>query len=239
MKRLAILLSCLLALAGRAQDLGLAEKLQREALAYAETQAAGLPGSYSIRVLRPPALPRLPPGQVRLEPTHASKQDFLGPFFVAFRVFVNEAPAGSARVDLEGKWVGTLLRARTAPSPQRRPHRRAAGDRSFRRGTPCRCADGMARRVPAEGASRRGPSPLPCRPQAHPHHQHRRSGEAPAHLRLLGGVGGHRGPDLRLRGRTDQAGIAHLSPMHPSRGLRPGRGPHPLGRSPRLNRPGP
>ena len=114
MKLLLALLSCLLAWSVQAQDLGLSERLQREALAYAETQAGGLPGSYAIRVLRPPALPRLPAGQVRLEPTHASKRDFLGAFFVAFRVFVNEAPAGSARVDLEGKWVGTLLRARTA-----------------------------------------------------------------------------------------------------------------------------
>ena len=108
------LLAFLLALPVRAQQPALGERLQREALAYAEAQAAGLPGAFSIRVLRPPSLPRLPAGQVRLEPTHASKQDFLGPFFVAFRIFVNEAPAGTARVDLEGRWVGTILRTRAA-----------------------------------------------------------------------------------------------------------------------------
>ncbi len=105
---------CVLALGVWAQQPVLGEKLQQEALAYAETQAAGLAGSLSIRVLRPPTLPRLPVGEVRFEPTHASKQDFTGPFFVVFRIFVDQRPAGSVRVDLEGRWVGKLLRTRAA-----------------------------------------------------------------------------------------------------------------------------
>lgn len=110
MRLLSLLLACALALGAQAPDL--AENLQRSAVAYAEAQAAGLAGSLSIRVLRPPTLPRLPAGAVRFEPTHVSKQDFIGPFFVAFRLFVDQRPAGSARVDLEGRWVGKLLRVR-------------------------------------------------------------------------------------------------------------------------------
>jgi flagella basal body P-ring formation protein FlgA len=112
MRILAFLFSGLLALGAQTPDLsGL---LQQEALAYAQAQAAGLSGTVSIRVLRPPNLPRLPEGPVRFEPTHASKQDFTGPFFVTLRLFVNERPSGSVRVDLEGRWVGQLLRVRAA-----------------------------------------------------------------------------------------------------------------------------
>lgn len=114
----ALLLSCILTLGAGAQVPALGERLQQAALAYAQAQAAGLAGSLAIRVLRPPTLPRLPAGEVRFEPTHSSKQDFTGPFFVAFRVFVDQRPAGSVRVDLEGRWVGTLLRTR-APLPRK------------------------------------------------------------------------------------------------------------------------
>jgi hypothetical protein len=110
MRLLVCLFACALAWS---QEPALGERLQREALAYAEAQSAGLAGSLSIRVLRPPTLPRLPEGEVRFEPLHASKQNFTGPFFVAFRIFVDQRPAGSARVDLEGRWVGNLLRTRT------------------------------------------------------------------------------------------------------------------------------
>lgn len=110
----AILLAFALALGAWGQEPPLGESLQREALAYAEAQAAGLAGSLSIRVLRPPTLPRMPAGKVRIEPSHASKQTFAGPFFVVFRIFVDERPVGTARVDLEGRWVGTLLRTRAA-----------------------------------------------------------------------------------------------------------------------------
>jgi len=112
MRFLALLCSCALAIGAQTQDLsGL---LQQEALAFAEAQSAGLSGSVSLRVLRPPSLPNLPAGPVRFEPTRASKQDFTGPFFVTFRLFVNERPAGSVRVDLEGRWVGKLLRVRAS-----------------------------------------------------------------------------------------------------------------------------
>ena len=89
-------------------------QLQEAALAYAEAQAAGLAGTITSACCGRPACPSLPEGPLRFEPTHASKQDFTGPFFVAFRLFVDERPAGSARVDLEGRWVGKLLRTRAA-----------------------------------------------------------------------------------------------------------------------------
>jgi hypothetical protein len=109
-----VLLLCVLAMGAWAQAPALEERLQQEALTYAEAQAAGLSGSLTIRVLRPPTLPRLQAGEVRFEPTHASKQDFTGPFFVAFRIFVDQRPVGSVRVDLEGRWQGKLLRTRAA-----------------------------------------------------------------------------------------------------------------------------
>ncbi len=116
MRCLALLLLGALALG--AQETGLPERLQDQALLYAQAQAAGLAGSVSIRVLRPPSLPRLPEGLVRFEPTHVSKQDFAGPFFVAFRIFVDQRPVGITRVDLEGRWTGKLLRTR-APLPRK------------------------------------------------------------------------------------------------------------------------
>jgi flagella basal body P-ring formation protein FlgA len=112
MRLLSFLLLCVLTL--RAQVPDLTDRLQQEALAYAEAQAVGLVGTISLRVLHAPTLPRLPEGEVRFEPTHVSKQDFAGPFFVAFRIFVNGHVSGSARVDLEGRWVGKLLRTRSA-----------------------------------------------------------------------------------------------------------------------------
>ena len=112
MRLLALLLFW--ALAAVAQGPDLAGRLQQEALAYAEAQAAGLSGTVAIRVLRPPTLPRLAAGEVRFEPSHISKQDFAGPFFVTFRIFLDQRPAGSVRVDLEGRWVGKLLRTRTS-----------------------------------------------------------------------------------------------------------------------------
>jgi flagella basal body P-ring formation protein FlgA len=110
-----ILLLCALSFMVWAQEASpdLTAALQQQALVYAEAQAAGLSGSLLIRVLRPPTLPRLPAGTVRFEPSHVSKQDFAGPFFVTFRIFVNQRPAGTVRVDLEGRWTGSLLRTRT------------------------------------------------------------------------------------------------------------------------------
>ena len=105
----AALLAC-----AAAPELPLAERLQQEALAFAEAQGAGQAGHLALKVLRPPALPPVKAGKVRLEPSHLSKREPMGVFFVAFRVYVDGHLAGTARVDLEGRWTGTLLRTRTA-----------------------------------------------------------------------------------------------------------------------------
>jgi flagella basal body P-ring formation protein FlgA len=110
MRLLALLLLCVLTLGAQAPDL--VGRLQQDALDYAGAQAAGLSGTVTLRALRPPNLPRLPAGEVRFEPEHVSKRDFAGPFFVTFRIFVNERPVGTVRVDLEGQWTGKLLRTR-------------------------------------------------------------------------------------------------------------------------------
>jgi len=92
----------------------LSERLQKEALAAAETATAGAAGSRSFRVLRPPLVPQVRPGQVNLELSHLSKQDGIGPFFVVFKLLLDGHPAGFARVDLEGRWSGKLLKAKGA-----------------------------------------------------------------------------------------------------------------------------
>lgn len=90
------------------------EQLQAAALTYAETQAAGLAGSYVFRVIKPPLLPRNPGGDLRFEPSHLSKRDLSGHFFASFKATLDGRPLGMVRVDLEGKWTGRLWRTRTS-----------------------------------------------------------------------------------------------------------------------------
>jgi flagella basal body P-ring formation protein FlgA len=118
MNPLRIFLALALAFGAAAQEIpnhaALVARLEQEALAYAEAGTASLIGSRTFRVLRTPVLPQIRSGEVNFEPSHLSKQDGVGPFFVAFRVLVDGKPAGTARVDLEGRWVGKLLKARSA-----------------------------------------------------------------------------------------------------------------------------
>ena len=91
------------------------EQLQSDALAYAQSQAAALSGHYTFRVVRPPVLPRVPAGaSLAFEPAHLSRRDLGGMFFASFQMKLDGRPVGMIRVDLEGKWVGQLLRARGA-----------------------------------------------------------------------------------------------------------------------------
>ncbi len=92
----------------------LIEGLKDQAITYAQTQADTTGGSHTFRVVQPPALPTLRKGAVTFQPSHLSKNDLMGRFFVAFRILVDGAPAGICRVDLEGKWTGRLLRTTTA-----------------------------------------------------------------------------------------------------------------------------
>ena len=91
----------------------LVEQLQRDALAYVQTQAAGLPGAYVFRVVKAPLLPRST-GDLRFEPSHLSKRDLSGRFFASFKVSLDGRPLGMVRVDLDGQWQGKLLRTRMA-----------------------------------------------------------------------------------------------------------------------------
>ena len=92
-------------------ELAPVDQLQADAIAYAETQAQGLPGSYSFRVVRPPAMPHTAlAGKLAFEPAHLSRRDLGGFFFVSFNTTEDGRPLGMVRVDLEGKWKGQLLR---------------------------------------------------------------------------------------------------------------------------------
>jgi len=107
-----------------APDLPAVERLQTVALAYVETQAAGMAGHYSFRMLNPPVLPRNgDPARFTFEPVRLSQRDLGGHFFVSCKVSLGGRPLGLVRVDLEGKWTGKLLRTRdplarkTVPEP--------------------------------------------------------------------------------------------------------------------------
>lgn len=88
------------------------ERLKLEALAYVEHQAASQPGTYQFTVLGTPTLPVHRSTALRFEPSHASKRDYAGRFFVSFRVFDETRLLGLARVDLEGRWKGHVFQAR-------------------------------------------------------------------------------------------------------------------------------
>lgn len=93
-----------------APNLQLPERLQREAVAYAESMAKGGSGDYVIRATKTPTLPRLKGTEIRFEPSHLSKREPSGAFFAVFKVMENGRLAGNARVELEGRWSGKLLK---------------------------------------------------------------------------------------------------------------------------------
>lgn len=107
-----LLLILLTALTLMGEDLS--ARIQAEAIAFAEARAAGQPGTFAFRIVKPPVLPPLRPGAVTVEPSHLSKQEPSGRCFVAVRVFVDGQLAGMARVDIDGSWKGELLRARSS-----------------------------------------------------------------------------------------------------------------------------
>ncbi len=110
MRRLAVLLLAGLALMAGEEPAALAERLQREAVEFAQNQAKVCEGEYRIRATKPPVLPRVKGAEVRFEPSHLSKREPTGAFFAVFRVMVDGRLVGSARVDLEGRWTGKLLK---------------------------------------------------------------------------------------------------------------------------------
>lgn len=88
------------------------EQMVDVAMAFAQTQAAAFGGTHSFKVAQPPRAPLVRPGTLTFEPSHLSKHEPLGRFFVVLIAKVDGERVGMVRVDLEGSWVGTVLRAR-------------------------------------------------------------------------------------------------------------------------------
>ena len=89
-----------------------AERLADAAVAFAKTEAVKLSGEHTFKVAQPPRVPITRPGTLVFEPSHLSKREPLGRFFVVLAVLVDGQRMGMVRVDLEGSWVGTVLRAK-------------------------------------------------------------------------------------------------------------------------------
>ena len=88
------------------------ERLMDTALTFAQKEAEVTGGTYRFKVAQPPHMPLLPPGQLSFEASRLSKQDPVGRFFVVVEAKLDGQRAAMVRVDLEGTWVGHVLRAR-------------------------------------------------------------------------------------------------------------------------------
>jgi len=109
--RAAVLLLIMPALMAQA-TVSPAERLAEAALAFAKVEASKLGGEHTFKVAQPPRVPVMRPGTLSFEPTHMSKREPLGRFFVVVAVKLDGERVGMTRVDLEGSWVGTVLRAK-------------------------------------------------------------------------------------------------------------------------------
>ncbi|HEY3400445.1 MAG TPA: flagellar basal body P-ring formation chaperone FlgA [Geothrix sp.] len=89
-----------------------AERMADAALAFAQAEAAKLGGEHRFKVAQPPRVPVTRPGVLSFEPSHLSKREPMGRFFVVVALKVDGEKVGMARVDLEGTWVGMVLRAK-------------------------------------------------------------------------------------------------------------------------------
>ena len=114
MRFLACFLLCTALLAGEEVPLPAGDRLQTQALAYAEAQVAGQEGKYVFKVLGHSLLPRALKGELVFEPAHLSRAELTGRFFASFNALDDGRNLGMVRVDLEGRWTGRLLRARAA-----------------------------------------------------------------------------------------------------------------------------
>jgi len=88
------------------------EQMVDTALAFAQKEAEAAGGTHRFKVAQPPQLPLLPSGRLTFEASHLSKKDPVGRFFVVVAVKVNDQRVAMVRVDLDGSWVGQVLRAR-------------------------------------------------------------------------------------------------------------------------------
>lgn len=115
MRLLSLLLTAALAWAGAPAPVAApapVEKLVDVALAFAKKTAAEAGGSYRFQLVQPPRLPLLPAGKLSFEASHLSKRDPVGRFFVVVAAKVDEQRVAMLRVDLDGSWVGQVLRAK-------------------------------------------------------------------------------------------------------------------------------
>ncbi len=115
MRLLSLLLTAALAWAGAPTPAAApapVEKLVDVALAFAKKAAAEAGGSYRFQLVQPPRLPLLPAGNLTFEASHLSKRDPVGRFFVVVAAKVDEQRVAMLRVDLDGSWVGQVLRAK-------------------------------------------------------------------------------------------------------------------------------
>lgn len=90
------------------------ELLGIQALVFAENAVATLPGEYNFKVSSTPTLPPLKPGKLTFEALRLSKDEPVGRFFIVFRVNVDGRPVATARVEMEGTWLGELFQAKNA-----------------------------------------------------------------------------------------------------------------------------
>lgn len=88
------------------------EQLADVALAFAQAEASKLGGEHRFKVAQPPRIPHTRAGAISFEASHLSKREPLGHFFVVVSMKVDGDKLGMVRVDLEGTWAGTLLRAK-------------------------------------------------------------------------------------------------------------------------------
>lgn len=88
------------------------ERLAEAALAFARDEAGKLGGKHTFKLALPPVVPLTRPGDLSFEATTLSKREPVGRFFVVVVVKVDGERVAMTRVDLEGSWVGTVLRAK-------------------------------------------------------------------------------------------------------------------------------
>lgn len=110
--RALLLLLAVSVLAARAPELSPAERMAEAAMAFAADAAQKLGGEHRFKVAQPPRVPFTRPGTLTFEASHLSKREPMGRFFVVLAVLVDGGRVGMARVDLDGTWVGTVLRAK-------------------------------------------------------------------------------------------------------------------------------
>lgn len=89
------------------------ERLADAALAFAQAEAQKLGGTYRFKLAQPPRVPPpARPGVISFEASHLSKREPMGHFFVVLTMKLDGEKVGMVRVDLDGTWAGSLLRAK-------------------------------------------------------------------------------------------------------------------------------